>query len=481
MKSVEKVFSEGAEAFEKRRFIDALQILLPIAEAGNAEAQYKVGEIYSSGGRGVFQDDEKAWEWNKKAADQGYTLARAYLLYENFTAKEDNATHIPPLENLDVGISISEVRADLEKMADDNSLDAVVWLGCLAEMNANEGADFRGSVAYFKKAAVMGDDNCLAICATIALEQNLSEDNLHKPISWLEEAHKRGCPYATYILGDLQILGYGVPRNAIKGYGDYVVAADEGVREAAFGAGNCNANGIGTYQCDEEALEWYLMAAKGGHREAQFLLSRIEQKLPSVELPEEEKLSWLQESARRGYLPALSALGWKLITDEGSEDATMQGVGLVRRAAELNDGDAQFTLGVLYHDGLGVARCEATAARWWKASAENGDPDGQRRYGFALLYGTGVDPDPNLAEHYLHQAFAESDCVAAIGLGYLYHLFKCDNVEALGYLSYGVKRLNEEFSSQACALISQLRKKLSPEEIATAETLASRLEARFVN
>jgi|GEM_PF-4289085 len=53
---------------------------IKLAEQGNPEAQYKVGEMYEQG-KGVPKDMDKAKEWFKKAAKQGHRKANYKLLY----------------------------------------------------------------------------------------------------------------------------------------------------------------------------------------------------------------------------------------------------------------------------------------------------------------------------------------------------------------------------------------------------------------
>lgn len=61
---------EGAHAFEHNDFEKALAIWMPLAIAGNAEAQCDVGSMYYKGS-GVPQDDSIALKWLKLSADQG--------------------------------------------------------------------------------------------------------------------------------------------------------------------------------------------------------------------------------------------------------------------------------------------------------------------------------------------------------------------------------------------------------------------------
>jgi uncharacterized protein len=61
-------FDDGKEAWTKGRFGRSMAILLPLAEQGNAEAQYLVGTMYSCG-QGVPQDRREAAKWFRLAAE----------------------------------------------------------------------------------------------------------------------------------------------------------------------------------------------------------------------------------------------------------------------------------------------------------------------------------------------------------------------------------------------------------------------------
>ena len=62
---------DGITAYRAGDFAAALRILRPIAEQGNAEAQYSLGVMYDIG-EGVPQDYAEAVKWYRLAAGQGY-------------------------------------------------------------------------------------------------------------------------------------------------------------------------------------------------------------------------------------------------------------------------------------------------------------------------------------------------------------------------------------------------------------------------
>ncbi len=61
---------EGVAAYHRGDYATALREWHPLAEQGNAKAQYNLGIMYSEG-KGVPQDYAEAVKWYRKAAEQG--------------------------------------------------------------------------------------------------------------------------------------------------------------------------------------------------------------------------------------------------------------------------------------------------------------------------------------------------------------------------------------------------------------------------
>ncbi len=77
-------FQAGMDANDRGDYATALREWRPLAEQGDALAQYNLGVLYRKG-RGVPQDDVQAQQWYEKAAAQGQTKAQYNLgiLYFN--------------------------------------------------------------------------------------------------------------------------------------------------------------------------------------------------------------------------------------------------------------------------------------------------------------------------------------------------------------------------------------------------------------
>ena len=77
-------FDEGVAAYNRGDYATAVEEWLPIAEQGNADAQYNLGIMYDNG-YGVPQDYAEAVRWYRLAAEQGYAKAQFVLgvMYDN--------------------------------------------------------------------------------------------------------------------------------------------------------------------------------------------------------------------------------------------------------------------------------------------------------------------------------------------------------------------------------------------------------------
>ncbi len=63
-------FDEGVAAYDRGEYPTALREWRPLAKQGDADAQYNLVIMYSSG-EGVPQDYAEAVRWYRKAAEQG--------------------------------------------------------------------------------------------------------------------------------------------------------------------------------------------------------------------------------------------------------------------------------------------------------------------------------------------------------------------------------------------------------------------------
>jgi len=71
---------EGLAAYQRKDYAKAMEILKPLAENGNAEAQYILAEMYA-GGQGVAKDEQEAVKLVLKSAGNGNVKAQDTLAF----------------------------------------------------------------------------------------------------------------------------------------------------------------------------------------------------------------------------------------------------------------------------------------------------------------------------------------------------------------------------------------------------------------
>ena len=74
----ESEYQKGLAAFDAGNFEQALEIWLPLAQEGLAEAQFGVALAYQNG-LGTVQDEDEALHWTRRAARQGLPAAQNNL------------------------------------------------------------------------------------------------------------------------------------------------------------------------------------------------------------------------------------------------------------------------------------------------------------------------------------------------------------------------------------------------------------------
>ena len=85
-------FQKGLDAAVRGDHATALHEWIPLAEQGNAAAQFQLGWMYSKG-EGVSEDDQEAVKWYRLAAEQRHAHAQYNLglLYESgYGVLQDN-------------------------------------------------------------------------------------------------------------------------------------------------------------------------------------------------------------------------------------------------------------------------------------------------------------------------------------------------------------------------------------------------------
>jgi len=481
MNAIRDLFAEGLKAHKERRYVDSVALLTPFAEAGNADAQYILSDIYGHGNSEINTNDDLSFDWCKRSAAQGQVYGCANYYQSIDSAKDENELNILFNNDVEIPKTREEVLSELWQLADGENGEAYSWLTIFYITGVAGEPDIEKALDCLEKAYALEEEHSLTFKALIKANLGDEVESKYNPVQDLNLAIDQGCWIAKETLGEFYLCGNFVDRNVPLGIQLLKESAFEGSASAARKLGKCATNGTGIDRSEKEGVDWYLLAAERCDREAQFMLSQAHRYFPSVELPDDQRFHWLSESARRGYLPAMSHLGWGMALKKDNQEIARKGCHMIRHAAQLGDGDAQYRLGTLYRNGIALEQDDKKAVQWWKESAETGDPDGSYDYAYMLLYGIGIERDPDLAERYFLSAFAEGNVEAAIGLGFIEHHVRLNHVKALGYFEYAAKHLDGDQKDTANSLSKRVRLSLNDQGCQQGQNLAQQIEGSFLN
>ncbi len=246
-------FQRGMDAYNRGNYATALKEWMPLAEKGDAEAQYNLGFMYSKG-QGVSQDHKEAVKWFRLAAKQGDSIAQHQLgvMYRD-------------------GQGVSQ-----------NYIEAIKWFRLAAEQGDSWGQHDLG--------------------AMYSLGQGVPQDQ-KEANKWIRLAAEQGLKYSQYELGFSYEFGIDVPQDsteaakwyhrAAKQSYDHASAikwfresAEDGDRAGQYAIGKFYEIGRVVSQDYAEALKWYRLAANQGDAYAKKELTTLEgQKTQTAGLP----------------------------------------------------------------------------------------------------------------------------------------------------------------------------------------------------
>ena len=167
------------QAYANKDFVTAFKLSRILAEKGNAQAQFNLGEMYEKG-NGVAHDYAEAIKWYTKSAEQGFSEAQNYLgvLYQN--RNEDYA----------------EATKWYRKAAEQGYL--------VAQLNL-------GSMYYYGKGVTQ---------------------NYEEAARWYHLAAEQGDIWAQYFLGNMYNHGHGVSQDNVLAYMWFGLSASQGFEGA---------------------------------------------------------------------------------------------------------------------------------------------------------------------------------------------------------------------------------------------------------
>lgn len=300
----------------------AQEILLPLVEAGNAEAQYYWGYIYDWEIVDNNGDEEKeSLSWYELAAEQGFP--KAYLAAAlNTYVESERANEL---------IELAKQAGLFEMTPEVLGADGCAFIGSYYAGSKN----YSTSLEWNLKASELGSTPAMLDIGLMYYNGAGVKKDIDVALEWLLKAADLGNVYAMNYYGYIFFENNYESEIVNKKY----AAALDGYREAAVAGdpiamhniGQMYENGLGGLSRNAKtAVDWYLKAANLGDA---YSMYRIGQQYRYAK-DYEAAMEWYQ------------------------------------KAADLGIADAMEDLGLMYSQGWGVESDNKVAQEWWQKAYE---------------------------------------------------------------------------------------------------------------
>jgi len=219
------------------------------------------------------------------------------------------------------------------------------------------------------------DQEDLAADHFLAVQAWDNRDFGHAADLFSRTVDKFATPIAAYRLGECYEHGHGVPQNYQQAASYYEKAVSHDCAKAMYNLALLQMKGLVTEKSDSTKL--IIKAAKLNHTKAQNFLGSLHFHKGNKDLA----FKYFQKAAENNDSEGCYYLGICYETGSGvdiSDDK--QAAVYYMRAAELGHPDAQYNLAVFYEEGYGDLVIDQEKARYWLTqSSKNGNPSAKER------------------------------------------------------------------------------------------------------
>jgi TPR repeat protein len=285
-----------------------------------------------------------------------------------------------------------------QKSAKEHATNAAPWLRKAAELGHAE-AQFELAMLYYKGLGVAWDKSA--------------------GLAWLTKSAENGFTKAQWFLGDNVYGKAGLAEKQIYWLRQAAGKADT----TAIFAKRDLAKALYKNGQIDEALEVYReLSQERSSRtasDAMFTLAR-HYAGQSGESAGQQAFEWFKKAADLENDQAQFMTGMAYYTGKGTSVDKHLAAEYFRRAATLGLAEAQYSLALLYQDGDGVARDPAQAKDWYRKAAEQGMALAQVNLCLMLLDGDGIKKSPEQIHAWCSKAAEQGDGAAQFTLGSLY-------------------------------------------------------------
>ena len=245
------------------KYDEAIVLATPLANAGDAFAQYVIGSSYMNGFGHFEKNFGKAYQWLNKSADQGFSRAfhkLGLLYYYGNGVKSDHKIAFN---------YFSKSAAEGYALSQHN-------VGLLLEAGEGVEHDLEKAYEFFLRAANQGHADSQYSLGEIYRKGLGKQKNLKTAFDWYMLAANWGHVDAQFRIGYFYEHGYGTAKNIQKAIEWYGNAATVNHLNAIDSLGNIYLLGAGIEKDSMMALKWYLRGWNAGNLETVEYLLKME-------------------------------------------------------------------------------------------------------------------------------------------------------------------------------------------------------------
>lgn len=286
---------EANAAYAKKDYAASMSMLIPLADHGDASAQYLLGVIYGRGNAVVAEDDVAAAKWYRMAAEQGHegAQARTALMYA-----------------FACGVDKNDVEAAkwFQRSADQGAAGSMFHLGRMYLAGRGVPKRVDESIKLWTRSAELGYARAQYFLALIsqpdggrkkaeAAELQINDwldayvnNDFPRALAVVKPLALRGDAWAQAFLGSMYEKGEGTVRDEAEGVKWSILAADQGYSLSQSELATRYATGQGLSQSTIQAYKWASLAAMQHDQSAKKLQVNLAATMKPTELEEAQRL-----------------------------------------------------------------------------------------------------------------------------------------------------------------------------------------------
>ena len=429
-------YDDALIAFNKQDYTTAIMIWLPLADSGNKQAQFQLGQLYINPDLKAH-NPEKSTYWFKLAANQGHLesqikLGLLYLNGDEGIAKNPKlAAKYQLLATRNIygkSRSSKSIQKRTEKYKTDESND--YQKGLLAYKKK----DYTSALMFWLPLTNTGNANAQFMIGELYMELEGDRKNPNKAEYWYKKAAENGHLDAQTTLGMMYFNGEGIEKDLVLA-SKWLLKATENkqsekpvippvVDETKQKMNNISPfnQGMIAYQHKDyiTAIMLWHPLAMNDNPEAQLMLGNLYMREEGIYKDPTRGLSWYQRAISQGDAKTSRSLGLMYLYGDDLKKNTSRAINLLLKAARIGDAQSQYELGNIYLEGKIISSNTPKAAYWYEKAANNNHEGAQ--YSLAKMYfdGIAIKRNTNKAIEWYEKSDKNNNVNATVTLAGLY-------------------------------------------------------------